>query len=297
MADNKFVVGIDAGHSLVTPGKMTPKLTQDLIINNVLVRKKGEYIKEFEFNKGVSEYLAKALERNNIKYIYLNNMSGKTDTHLSARSSKANSNKCNIVVSNHYNAYGSNASFVNKKGGLLVLRTANCSANSIKLATLIAKYLEEDIHYAYSYGVRKDVDISGFTLAILRQTNMPAVLIEYGFMDVWNEAKLMLDTTHQKKCAESTCKAICKYFGIHYRAESTDIPNITIPKMIKIIEDVNFRWKADFSKDEYIKGIAKKGEVYTVVEKVKSNTNTDMYRLKSGYYITTSTKYVQEYKK
>ena len=66
--------------------------------------------------------------------------------------------------------------------------------------------------------------------------------------------------------------------------------------MIKIIQDVNYRSKADFSKDEYIKGVAKKGEVFTVVDRVKSNCSTDMYKLKSGNYITTSSKYVVEYK-
>lgn len=47
----------------------------------------------------------------------------------------------------------------------------------------------------------RDVDMSGFTLAILRQTNMPAILIEYGFMDYEKEAKLMLDKkTSRKMC-------------------------------------------------------------------------------------------------
>ena len=59
--------------------------------------------------------------------------------------------------------------------------------------------------------------MSGFTLAILRQTNMPSILIEYGFMDVWDEAKKMVNPVHQKSCAESTCKAICKYFGVTYK--------------------------------------------------------------------------------
>ena len=31
----------------------------------------------------------------------------------------------------------------------------------------------------------------------------------------------MLDPKHQKKCAESVCKAICKYFGVKYVKETT----------------------------------------------------------------------------
>ena len=218
----KYLVGIDAGHGLVTAGKRTPNLQSDLYINGKLVRKKGEYIKEFEWNIEVSKYLASALKRCGIDYVYLMDETGKTDTPLSTRATKANTKKCDIVISNHYNAYGGCASFLDRKGGLLVLRTQNCSQNSIKLGELVANQLNDDISYGYSYGLRKDIDISGFTLAILRQTNMPAILIEYGFMDVLKEAKLMLDASHQKKCAESVCKAICKYFNIAYKSETTD---------------------------------------------------------------------------
>ena len=215
----KYLVGIDAGHGMNTAGKRTPNLQNDLYINGKLVRKKGECIKEFEWNIEVSKYLAKALKRCGIDYIYLMDETGKTDTPLNTRANKANTNKCDIVVSNHYNAYGGCSGFLDRKGGLLVLRTQNCSQNSIKLGELVAKQLNDDISYGYSYGLRKDIDKSGFTLAILRQTNMPAILIEYGFMDVLKEAKLMLDTSHQKKCAESVCKAICKYFNVTYKVE------------------------------------------------------------------------------
>ena len=219
---SKFLVGIDAGHGMNTAGKRTPELKENLYIDGKLVRKRGNCIHEFEWNIEVSKYLAKALTRCNIDYVYLMDEDGSTDTPLSTRSKKANSKKCDIVVSNHYNAYGGCSDFVDKKGGLLVLRTNNSSSKSIKLGELVAKQLEEDISYGYSYGLRKDVDISGFTLAILRQTNMPAILIEYGFMDVLKEAKLMLDTKYQKKCAESVCKAICKYFGVTYKAEDIE---------------------------------------------------------------------------
>lgn len=218
----KYLVGIDAGHGMNTAGKRTPKLKENLIIDGKVVRKKGECIHEFEWNIEVSKYLAKALKRCGIDYIYLMDETGKTDTPLSTRSNKANTKKCDIVVSNHYNAYGGCSDFTDKKGGLLVLRTENCSSKSIKLGELVAKQLNDDIKYSYSYGLRKDVDISGFTLAILRQTTMPAILIEYGFMDVLKEAKLMLDASHQKKCAESVCKAICKYFNVAYKSETTE---------------------------------------------------------------------------
>ena len=215
--------------SLNTPGKRTPKLKADIKVDGKVVKKKGEIIHENEWNRAVAKYCAAALKRCGINTYYTADMTGEVDTPLSTRATRANNKKCDILVSFHYNAYGICSKFLDEtkyKGGLLVLRTKNCSSNSIKLGELIAKQLNNDIDYRYSYGLRRDVDISGFTLAILRQTNMPAVLVEYGFMDIWSEAKLMCIHAHQKACGESTAKAICKYFGVKYVKETT-IDNTT----------------------------------------------------------------------
>ena len=137
----------------------------------------------------------------------------------------------------------------------------------------------------------RDVDMSGFTLAILRQTTMPAILIEYGFMDYWNEAKLMLDKKHQEKCAEAVAKAVCEYFGITY----TEKQEANKTKYVKILKDINIHSKADFTEENTI-GKVTAGGVYTITEKVK-RTGTDMYKLKSGVYITASPKYVEVFEK
>ena len=290
----KYLVGIDAGHGMDTAGKRTPELKEDLYIDGKLVKKKGQCIHEFEWNIGVSKYLAKALERCGIEYIYLMDKDGFTDTPLSTRASKANKTKCDIVVSDHYNAFGGCSSFLDRKGGLLILRTQNCSSKSIKLGELVAEQLEEDIDYGYSYGLRKDVDISGFTLGILRQTNMPAILIEYGFMDVLKEAKLMLDAKYQKKCAESVCKAICKYFGVAYKKESTPTAS-NKKKLIKNIygKEINIRSSADW--DGKIVGKLKAGDSLTLKEGplIAKNGSTKMYKTILDTYVTASNKYVK----
>lgn len=114
-------------------------------------------------------------------------------------------------------------------------------------------------------------------------------IIEHGFHTNKHVAMWLNDVNNLKKLAKIEGDIIAKFHKLERKNKPT-------PKMIKVIKDVNYRWKNDFSKDEYIKGVAKKGEVFTVVERVKSNTITDMYRLKSGYYITTSSKYIEVYK-
>ena len=47
---SKYKVSIDAGHGLNTPGKRTPKLLRNLIVDGKTLKKKGNIIHEFEFN-------------------------------------------------------------------------------------------------------------------------------------------------------------------------------------------------------------------------------------------------------
>ena len=287
----KYLVAIDAGHGINTAGKRSVKLSSDLYIDGVLIRKKGQTIKEYEWNKAVSEYLAAALKRCGINTMYTADMTGKTDIPLNSRANTANKKGADILISNHYNAIGSSQAWQSRVKGLLVLRTKNASSKSIRLGKLAVKHLEKDINYEYSYGLMRDVDMSGFTLAILRQTTMPAILIEYGFMDYWNEAKLMLDKKHQEKCAEAVAKAVCEYFGITY----TEKQEANKTKYVKILKDINIHSKADFTEENTI-GKVTAGGVYTITEKVK-RTGTDMYKLKSGVYITASPKYVEVFYK
>ena len=285
--NKKYLVAIDAGHGMHTEGKQSVPMSKNLYIDGELVRKKGKIIKENEWNRGVSEYLSAALKRCGIDTMFTADMTGKTDIPLNMRAYKANATKADILISNHYNAIGSCAKWQTRVKGLLVMHTKNSSSNSIKLGKLAVKHLKKDIDYEYSYGLMRDVDMSGFTLAILRQTTMPAILIEYGFMDYWNEAKLMLDKKHQEKCAEAVAKAVCEYFGITY----TEKQEANKTKYVRILQDINIHSKADFTEENTI-GKVTAGGAYTVVETIK-RSGTDMYKLKSGVYITASKKYVQ----
>lgn len=233
----KFLVGIDAGHGMNTSGKQSCAMDKDLVINGKLVRAKGKIIKENEWNRGVAEYLAKALNRCGIDYYFTADMTGKIDIPINTRTSRANAKKCDILVSCHYNAIGSCAKWQTKANGLLVIKTKNCQSKSVTLANKIYDNLKSDIKYdgngATRYGVMTDVNINGYTLGVLRQTTMPSCLIEYGFMDYKNEAYKMLDTKHQQDCAESTCKGICKYFGVTYKKPNGNVEtpaNPTTPK-------------------------------------------------------------------
>ena len=296
---NKYLIALDDGHGMNTPGKRTPPLTKDLYIDGKLVRKKGEVIKENEFNRAVVKYLAEALKRCGFDVLLV--APTDEDTPLSTRVSRANNANADAYVSKHYNALGSR--WQTKAKGLVTIIHYNHQSKAKVLANNVHEELWKlhSNHNCTNYGVRTDTDISGYSLYVLRNTKMPAILTESGFMDNMTEAVDMLDTNFQQADAEATCKGICKAFGVTYvkpnEEETTckekDVEVNTDIKYVRVIYDglLNLR-KCPSWNDDAISGTAKKGEVFTVMKKVKVE-DSYMYKLKSGLYITASSKYVE----
>ena len=303
----KYLIALNDGHEMETPGKRTPPLTKDLYIKGKLVRKKGQVIKENEFNKAVVNYLEKALKRCGFDVLLV--AAGDSDISLKTRVSRANKANADAYISKHYNAVG--GKWQSKAKGLVTIIHYNSSNTSKVLAKNVHEELWKlhAVHKCTNYGVRKDTDVSGFSLYVLRNTKMPAILTESGFMDNLTEAVDMLDPTFQKADAEGTCKGICKTFGVKYippknekKEEKDDNKNNesneinTDVKYIKVItKELNIRSAASWD-DDVISGTVKKGEVFTVVKKIKVDSYY-MYKLKSGYFISASSKYVEELKK
>ena len=283
----KYKVSIDAGHGLRTEGKRTPKLKKDLVIGGKVVKRKGEIIHEFEFNIKVAKALKKALERCGIEVKIVNDETGKVDTPLKTRASRANAYGSNLHVSCHYNAVGSCAAFQSRAKGLLVLKTLNCSSGSTRAANCIHDAIKGN--YSHTYGVGVDKNWSGFTLAILRQTHMPAVLIEYGFMDYEEEAMKMLDPKWYTKLAEDTCKGICKYLRINYVATKNEPEKPKEPATFKqyiakpTVDALNARKGPG---TEYgVEARLDTDIAVTIVDEVKAKDGGIWCKCKSGYYV------------
>lgn len=297
----KYLIALDDGHGMGTPGKRTPPLPKDLYIDGKLVRKKGQVIKENEFNEAVCKYLEIALKRCGFRVMQV--AAGDSDVPLRTRVSRANSAGADAYISKHYNAVGSK--WQSRSKGLVTIIHYNSSAKS----KVIAKNVHEELwklhknHNCKNYGVRTDTDISGFSLYVLRNTRMPAILTESGFMDNITEAVEMLNPKFQKADAEATCKGICKSFGVKYIAPNDDKEDKvkvvdkdkeenTNVKYAKVkVRELNIRNSASWDNDA-ISGTVKKGEVFTVVKKIKVG-NSYMYKLKSGYYITAAPRYIE----
>lgn len=188
------LVCIDPGHGINTPGKRTP-----------VIPELGRSIKEYEFNKAVAYYLNQELQRCKLKTMYatLND----NDTPLATRTTRANQANADIYVSIHYNAGGGSGVETYHYPG---------STNGRRLAQCIHEFVIKGTP-------QKNRGIKTANFYVLRNTRMPAVLVEYGFMDDpgLKEARLMLNKAFQQECARETAQGICKYFGVPYVGTSS----------------------------------------------------------------------------
>ncbi|WP_434793084.1 hypothetical protein TPDSL_22700 [Terrisporobacter petrolearius] len=292
----KYLVGIDDGHGISTVGKRTVALKEDIKFNGK-IRKKGTIIHENEFNEAIMKKVEPILKRCGIGYVEL--APSDSDTPLSTRARAANTKGCDLVVSIHANALAG-TKWQTGAYGLVVIKTRGCQNKTDKLAKIMYKHLKTvdfPSNGETKYGVRTDTDISGFTLAILRQTKMPAVLIELGFMDNWNDVKVMCTEKFQDECAEGIAKSICEYFGVAYKKESSSSKPTASnkKKLIKNIhgKEINIRSSADW--DGKIVGKLKAGDSLTLKEGplTAKNGSTKMYKTILDTYVTASTKYVK----
>lgn len=181
---------LDAGHSLNTPGKRTP--------NNE---------REWTFNDKVVQYAMKKLyEYQNVTILRTDDPSGNTDVPLSTRSKRANDFKADIFVSVHHNALGSVWSDHEGVETFVYEPIAN-NPNSKKLADLVHPLIVKAMQ-------TKDRGIKAANFAVLRETNMAAILTEGGFMDSRTDIRKMRDDRFLKMQGEAIAKGIVEYLGL-----------------------------------------------------------------------------------
>ncbi len=194
----KYLVALDDGHGMKTAGKETPPIPE---LNNRI-------IKENEFNRAVVAYLDDELKRCGINTLLV--APTDADTSLSSRVKAANDAKADLYVSIHYNAL--DGTFAGKDPSGHSIHIYPGSAKSKKLAECIHKYLVLGTDQI-------DRGIIESNFHVLRETKMPAVLSENGFMDNKREALLMIDKNFQKEVAVEHAKGICDYLGVKYVPE------------------------------------------------------------------------------
>lgn len=280
----KPIVVVDDGHGMSTAGKRTPIFPS----GSGLKSETGNFMHENEFNRAVTKYLKTELTRLGFKVVDV--APTDADTSITQRCKSANNAKADLYISVHANAATSKWGTAN---GIEVLSSAkNKDLANVFLKHLVAGTKQRNRGW-------KD----GAWLGIVKGTNMPAILIEAGFMDNLTEAKLLLQDSYRRECAVELAKATCEVFGITYKASTTTAKTSTAASTkkeqpypydtkkgigtIKILVDaLNVRNKASF--DGTVIDTLEKGGVFYVYE-----TKNGLHRISDKGWVSAGASYTK----
>lgn len=200
-----FKIAICAGHGFNTAGKRTPDGEREWSFNNKLA---------IAFTNTMSQYDGVTVKR-------FDDPTGKTDVPLATRTNGANAWGADIYISFHHNANTA-------KWGTWTGVETFYFAGSVK-----GKKLAEAVHPAIvaAYGL-KNRGLKTTNLHITRETKMPAVLIEGGFMDSTIDIKKLRDDKVLKNAGEGVAKAVAVYAGLKKKVVVTPAPAAPVANTI-----------------------------------------------------------------
>lgn len=169
------------------------------------------FMNEWRLNDRVARYFAEAAAMyENVELLRVDDYKGQAGVSLSGRCKEANNWKADFFLSIHHNA-GINGG----KGGGLV---AFSNPGSTKGAEYRDAIYEACMASGGIKGDRYDATLE-YGYYVLKYTNMPAVLMEYGFMDSTTDVPVILTEEYAKAMAYATMEGIAKVAGLKLKME------------------------------------------------------------------------------
>lgn len=189
MPVSKKIVVIDAGHGGADPGMVSGKVLEK-DINLIIAQKLQTYLEE-----GGATVLITRLDDSDL--------AGSKSGDMHRRKLTANASQADIFVSIHQNAFSS----AGVHGAQVFY--FNESDSSKKLAQHIQYRLKEFVDPFNKFQPKPNSNYY-----VLRQTAMPAVLVECGFLSNYNERRKLTTDEYQEKVAWAIYTGIVDYFNI-----------------------------------------------------------------------------------
>lgn len=197
-----FKIALDAGHGKNTLGKrclksLDPKETREWVLNSKICNFIERLLKDYE----------------GYELLRVDDPTGETDIPLKERTAKANRWGADFYLSVHHDA-----GLCGKKGGgASVIAYSTASKQSLEYQKLIYNCF---IGAVGKFGNRANPTPTQ-NLHVLRETNMPAVLIECGFMDSSDDVPKILSEDFAGKAALGLVNALVQIGGLTKKKENT----------------------------------------------------------------------------
>ena len=195
-----MLIALDAGHYLGTPGKRCLKSIDP-----------GE-TREWVLNSRIAEKVQKILADYQVDILRLDDPTGQTDVTLQERTDKANAAKADLYLSIHANA-GINGG---SGGGIVMYAYSYPDEESIRVRDTIYQYT---VSTTGLKGNRAN-PLALANFHVLRESNMPAVLGEFGFMDSTTDTPIILTEEFADHCADGIAAALVALYGLEEKQVS-----------------------------------------------------------------------------
>ena len=202
-----FKIAYCAGHCLHTPGKRLPRELDEA------------QTREWVLNSRVAEYFARAaLEYQGVMLLRTDDSSGNTDITIQKRTAGANAWGADVYIDMHHNA-GIN---LGTGGGVVAFSyPGSAQGKAYRDAIYQAVIAAGGLKGNRAQPLQEKKFLS------LALTAMPAVLMEYGFMDSKTDAPVILAEEYARKVAYATMEGIAQVAGL----KKKQLPlQATIPK-------------------------------------------------------------------
>lgn len=190
-----YKIALTAGHYMGTPGKrclksLDPKETREWELNARIVEK---------IERGLRAYTGYDLLRTDDEV-------GTVDISLQQRTDMANRFGADFYLSIHHNAGVNGGS----GGGIVAYVYTNPQAEAVAWQ----KDLYNALIAATGLKGNRSQPLGKANLHEVRETNMPAVLLELGFMDSTTDVPIILTEDYAQKCADAIVGVIVKRAGL-----------------------------------------------------------------------------------
>ncbi len=176
----------------------------------------GNGLKEQDLTLAIAKETQRLLEANKIKVVmtrigdYVTGLPSNytLNQSLMRRVEIANSNGADLFISTHINA---------GKGTGSEVYAISDGGNATKLARIIAPKLSLAGNWS-----NRGVKFSNFY--VIKNTAMPAILTENGFIDTVQDADKLKQQFYITALAEAHAKGVCEYLGITYSTSNSNAP-------------------------------------------------------------------------
>ncbi len=187
------IIVMDAGHGLYTAGKR--------------VTLKGyPSTREWELNDRIMDIVQKELINNyDCTVLRVDDTTGKKDISLKKRVKMANDAKADVYISMHHNAGVNGGS-----GGGTVVFYYSTNAKRREQAQKLYNYITDETKL---YGNRCQRIINK-AFYVIKNTKMPAFLVENGFMDSTTDVPIILTHEHAVKTARGIVAFLVEQFSL-----------------------------------------------------------------------------------